>query len=41
MSSYFDRYKSFRANGEIKPIPGLFLTPDPNDKMINYQQYLL
>ena len=37
-NTYYDRYKSFRANGEIKPIPGLFLTPDPNDKMINYQQ---
>lgn len=33
---YFDRYESFRANGEIKPMPGIFLPPKQGDKQIVY-----
>lgn len=38
MPAYFDRYKNFRANGEIKPLPGLYLDPDPNDKFVMYKK---
>ena len=29
MAQYFDRYSSFRENGEIKPLPGITI-PDSN-----------
>lgn len=34
---YFDRYEAFRANGEIKPMPGIFLAPKQGDKQIVYK----
>lgn len=40
MSSYFDRYNSFRVNGEIKPIPGITLPDDSADKQAIYKQGL-
>jgi hypothetical protein len=33
---YFDRYEAFRANGEVKPMPGIYLTPKQGDKQIVY-----
>ena len=38
MADYFDRYKNFRANGAIKPIPGLFIPQDSNDKIAIYKK---
>jgi hypothetical protein len=34
---YFDRYEQFRANGEVKPMPGIFLEPKQGDKQILYK----
>jgi hypothetical protein len=37
MAIYFDRYKDFRANGEIKTIPLIKLTPKSTDKRVIYK----
>ena len=37
MAQYYDRYKKFRENGEVKPLPGIIITPDPNDKQARYK----
>lgn len=37
MSSYYDRYKDFRVNGEIKPLPGIILEPISSDKQHLYK----
>ena len=34
---YFDRYESFRVNGQIRPVPGIFLEPKDGDKQIVYK----
>jgi|ERR1035437_981013 hypothetical protein len=36
--SYFDRYNSFRVNGEIKPLPGITIPIDSADKQAIYKQ---
>lgn len=33
---YFDRYKEFKINGQVKPVPGIFLDPKPTDKRVVY-----
>jgi hypothetical protein len=38
MAQYYDRYQEFRTNGEIKPIPGIILPIESNDKYILYRQ---
>ena len=37
MPRYIDRYEDFRFNDKIKPIPGLFLKPQTNDKSVLYK----
>lgn len=36
MANYFDRYKKFREDGEIKPIPGLKIPLLNTDKTVVY-----
>lgn len=31
MPSYYDRYKEFRGNGTVKPLPGIFIPESAND----------
>lgn len=38
MSSYYDRYKGFRVNSEIKPIPGIIIPISSTDKPMVYKQ---
>lgn len=38
MAQYFDRYKDFRANGAMKPLPGLSIPIDANDKVAIYKK---
>jgi hypothetical protein len=35
---YFDRYDKFKTNGEVKPVPGIYIDPAPTDKQIVYKQ---
>ena len=37
MANYYDRYKNFRANNSMKPIPGLTLPASSGDKTIIYK----
>jgi hypothetical protein len=37
MPRYFDRYDSFRYNGSMKPIPGLFIKSQNGDKSVLYK----
>lgn len=37
MATYYDRYNSFRSNGEVKPVPGIVIPNSPSDKRITYQ----
>lgn len=37
MGQYFDRYKAFRDNESMKPIPGLKIKVGPNDKSVIYK----
>lgn len=36
-NNYFDRYSSFRDNGKISPIPGIYLNEKSTDKKIIYR----
>lgn len=36
MANYFDRYKKFREDGQIKPIPGLKIPLANTDKTVVY-----
>ena len=36
MGQYFDRYKKFRQNGKINPIPGLKIPSEDTDKNVVY-----
>lgn len=38
MSFYFDRYKDFRINGEIKPLPRIIIPTLATDKTVVYKQ---
>lgn len=35
---YFDRYKFFRENGFMKPIPGVLIPESPTDKTLVYKK---
>ena len=35
---YFDRYNSFRTNGEVKPLPGISIPISDSDKNAIYKQ---
>src|ERR1035437_6812443 len=35
-NTYFDRYEAFKIDGEVKPMPGIYLEPKSTDKMIVY-----
>ena len=37
MPKYLDRYESFRQNGNMKPIPGLFIGETSGDKKVIYK----
>ena len=37
MPQYYDRYENFRANSEIKPIPGIPMPVSPTDKQVLYK----
>lgn len=37
MPKYYDRYGSFRYNGEMKPVPGLTIPQQDSDKKIIYK----
>jgi hypothetical protein len=38
MAQYFDRYKSFRVNGEIKPLPGITIPESTSDVYALYKK---
>jgi len=40
MPSYFDRYKTFKENGEIKPLPGITIPELSGDKQAIYKKGL-
>jgi hypothetical protein len=40
MAEYYDRYSSFRENGNMKPIPGITIPESPSDKRAIYKQGL-
>lgn len=37
MAIYYDRYKDFRKNGEVKPLPGIILRESDSDKRVVYE----
>lgn len=37
MAIYFDRYKNFKTNGSMLPIPGLKIPTRPTDKNVVYK----
>lgn len=37
MADYYDRYKEFKDNGKIKPIPGIVIEPKATDKQVLYK----
>jgi hypothetical protein len=38
MSSYYDRYKSFKINTGIEPIPGIIIPQSNTDKSVVYKK---
>ena len=38
MAKYFDRYESFRVNGDLTMVPGLKIERRPNDKQVVYKK---
>lgn len=38
MANYFDRYKDFRENGEVKPLPRIIIQALSTDKTYVYKQ---
>lgn len=40
MADYFDRYNTFRTNGDMKPVPGITIPVSPSDKVAIYRQGL-
>ncbi len=38
MPAYFDRYKNFKSNGNIKPLPGIPIPQDGEDKYVMYKK---
>jgi hypothetical protein len=37
MGQYFDRYKDFKVDGTVKPIPGIKIPSRPTDKTVVYK----
>lgn len=37
MAQYYDRYEKFRANGEVKPVPGIIIPIASTDKSAKYK----
>lgn len=37
MAEYYDRYGKFKDNGNVKPIPGILVTPSDQDKSVVYK----
>jgi len=40
MAEYYDRYSSFRGNGEMKPVIGITIPVSSTDKTVLYKQGL-
>lgn len=38
MAQYYDRYDSFRVNGNMKPVIGITIDREPSDRTIVYRQ---
>jgi hypothetical protein len=38
MAEYYDRYKSFRNNSEVEPIPGVLIPISNSDKSVVYKK---
>ena len=38
MAQYYDRYKSFRINSEVEPLPGILIPQSRSDKTIVYKK---
>ena len=38
MSQYYDRYNGFRFNSEVKPIPGITIPQNAEDKIVVYKK---
>lgn len=38
MANYYDRYSSFRTNGNMKPLPGIKIPVNASDKSYVYKQ---
>jgi len=38
MAKYFDRYESFRANGDLKMVPGITIQRIASDKQVIYKK---
>jgi len=37
MATYYDRYKQFKVDGDIKPMPGIRILDGPEDKEVLYK----
>jgi hypothetical protein len=37
MAQYYDRYEKFRANSEVKPMPGIPIPTSSSDKQVLYK----
>lgn len=37
MPIYYDRYEDFRYNGQLKPMPGIYIKQAANDKTVLYK----
>lgn len=37
MAQYYDRYENFRANAEVKPMPGIPMPVNSTDKQVLYK----
>jgi hypothetical protein len=38
MTQYYDRYRQFRVNSEIEPIPGIIIPESNSDKTVVYKK---
>ena len=40
MAQYYDRYNTFKVNGDMKPVPGITIPKSDSDKVAIYKQGL-
>ena len=40
MAQYYDRYSTFKVNGDMKPVPGITIPKSDSDKVAIYKQGL-